>query len=197
MTCAARLFATLCLRLGAFLGWLLVFSIPAFANDEPSASTPEREVFRWVNFAIVFGGAAWLLIRKAGPAFRSHSESIADAIADSRVLREAAEHQRQEAERKLAMLDAEIARMRQSALEDGAAEAHRLRSLAAREIERIQKSAQDEIRAAERASRLELKRVAARLSIARAEALLRVQLTPQADSNLFRSFLAGLNGGAN
>jgi F-type H+-transporting ATPase subunit b len=194
---AARVFAALSLDLGAFLAWFLVFCAPAFAAEESPASTPETEVFRWVNFAIIFGVVAWLLIRKAAPAFRAHSESIADSIMDSRMLREAAERQRQEAEQKLATLDTEIARMRQSALDDAAVEAQRLRTLATREIERIQKSAQDEIRAAERASRLELKRIAARISIARAEALLRAQLTPQADSNLFHSFLAGLSGGAN
>src|SRR5580658_7736456 len=197
MTRAARVFAALSLRLGAFLAWFLVSCVPAFAAEESPASTPQAEVFRWVNFAIIFAVVAWLLIRKAGPAFRAHSESIADSIMDSRMLREAAERQRREAEQKLATLDTEIARMRQSALDDAAVEAQRLRTLATREIERIQKSAQDEIRAAERASRLELKRIAARISIARAEALLRAQLTPQADSNLFRSFLAGLNGGAN
>jgi F0F1-type ATP synthase membrane subunit b/b' len=197
MTRAARAVADLSLRLGAFVAWVLVLCAPTVAAEESRASTPETQVFRWVNFAIVFGGVAWLLIRKAGPAFRANSESIADAIADSRVLREAAEHERQEAERKLATLDAEIARMRQAALDDAVAEAQRLRTLAALEAERIQKSAQDEIRAAERASRLELKRIAARLSIARAEALLDSRLTPETDSNLFLSFLAGLKGGAN
>ncbi len=195
MTFRPSRFSSALFRLGASLASLLLFSAPAFAGEAPP-SGPAAALFRWLNFAIIFAVVAWLMVRKAGPAFRAHAEGIADSIADSRRAREAAEEHQHEAERKLATLDAEIARLRQAALEDASAEELRLRSLAGRETDRIRKAAQDEIHAAQRASHLELKRIAARLAVLRAGEILHNHLTKEADAGLFRSFLAGLDHGA-
>ena len=61
----------------------------------------------------------------------------------------------------------------------------------AREAETIERAAQAEIAAAERAARLELKALAARLAVERAEAVLRGELTPEAEAALFRRVRGG------
>ena len=60
----------------------------------------------------------------------------------------------------------------------------------------IERAAQEEIAAAQRAARLEMKSLAARLAIERAEFLLRQELTP-AEAALFRGFVGDLQRSAN
>jgi F0F1-type ATP synthase membrane subunit b/b' len=54
-----------------------------------------------------------------------------------------------------------------------------------------------EIEAAGRAARLELKALAARLAVERAEVLLSKEMTPQAETALFRTFVAELERSVN
>jgi F0F1-type ATP synthase membrane subunit b/b' len=87
--------------------------------------------------------------------------------------------------------------MRADAKRSMQAEGERLRALARTEAETIERAAQAEVAAAERAARLELKAIAAGLAIERAEAVLRSELTPEAEDTLFRGFVADLNGSPN
>ena len=59
----------------------------------------------------------------------------------------------------------------------------------------IERAAQAEIAATERAARLELKTLAARMAVERAEAVLRQELTPKAEAARFRTFVAELERG--
>ncbi len=185
--------------LAGLLCFLLLAAAPLFAAEENQS--PENSavgwVFRWLNFLVVFGGIAYLLARFSPPYFRGRANAIVTAINDATRAREEAEQQRREAEAKLAGLDQEIAEMRAAARRDAAAEAERIRALAREETEKIERAAQAEIAAAERAARLELKALAARLAVERAEALLRVEITPRTQSALFRGFLDSLARGAN
>ena len=97
----------------------------------------------------------------------------------------------------MASLDREVADLRARAKQESAAEAQRIRALAQEEAKRIDQAGQMEIRAAERAAQAELKTIAARLAIERAEGLLRDQVNSQAESNLFRGFVAALQGASN
>jgi F0F1-type ATP synthase membrane subunit b/b' len=80
---------------------------------------------------------------------------------------------------------------------DAADEAQRLRDTARSESEKIEQAARTEIEAAARAGRLELKALGARLSVQLAEAMLRQELTPQAEAKLFRSFVGELGRNVN
>jgi F0F1-type ATP synthase membrane subunit b/b' len=64
--------------------------------------------------------------------------------------------------------------------------------MAHEEAAKIRRAAEGEIGAAERAARIELKVLAARLAVERAEADIRSRITPQAEAALFRSFLGNL-----
>jgi F-type H+-transporting ATPase subunit b len=185
-------------NLFALAFFLLATAAPAFAQEEGSpADTTIGWVFRWLNFVLVFGGIAYLLAKVGRPLFHNRAEAVANAIAEATRLREEAEARLREAEAKLAGLEREIAALRAEARREGAAEADRIRALARYEAEKIARAAQLEIQVAERAVRMELKAAGARLAIDRAESLLRGEITPQAESALFRGFVRDLERSAN
>lgn len=192
-------------RLGRLLGsiglaasFLLLAAAPALAQESnPSpADSPAGWVFRWINFAIVVALIVYGL-RKAAPSFRNRAGEISQRIAEGTRAREAAEKQRREAQAKLAGIETEVATLRVEAKRSADAEGERLRELARVEAEMIERAAQAEITAAERAARIELKILAARMATERAEAILRKELTPQAEATLFSSFVADFEGKVN
>jgi F0F1-type ATP synthase membrane subunit b/b' len=177
----------------------LFAAIPALAQegDASPANSPTGWVFRWLNFAIVFGAIAYFAVKYGGPSFRANAEDISRKIEEGARARAAAEKQKKEMEAKLANLPNEIAQMRAEAKRDAEAEALRLRALGREEGAKIEKSALAEIAAAGRAARLELKALAARMAVERAEALLRAELTPAAEQKLFQTFVAELERSVN
>jgi F-type H+-transporting ATPase subunit b len=169
----------------------------AAANPQEEAGTTTGWIYRWINFLILVGVLVWVFTKKTPPYFRARQKAIADAIAESARAREEAERHERAAEQKMASLDAEVADLHASAKQESAAETLRIRALAQEEVKRIDQAAQFEIRAAERAAQSELKAIAARLAIDRAEALLRDKVDTRAESDLFRRFVASLEGAVN
>jgi F-type H+-transporting ATPase subunit b len=182
--------------LAVFL-FLAAWPVLAQERETPAAETPTGYIFRWLNFAIVFGGIAYVAVKMGGPYFRAQAEETAQKIAEGARAREAAERQKKEIEQKLAGLDDEIKRMRVEAKRDAEGEAKRLRDQARSEADKIERAAQLEIEAAGRAANQELKALAARLAIERAEAMLQKEMTPQAETGLFRTFVAEMERSVN
>ena len=180
---------------------LLLAAAPALAAEEGGSgdlfNTTIGWVFRWLQFAILFGGLGYLIWKKAPAFFRARAETIVAAITEAAKVKEEAERRLREAEDKLARLDQELAALREAAQRDAAAEAERIREATRAEAAKIERAAQMEIEATERAARIELKAMAARLAIDRAEALIRRQMTPQTESALVRAFVEGIAGRAN
>jgi F-type H+-transporting ATPase subunit b len=180
--------------------FLLVTVLPVLAEERETPPPTESGmglIFRWLNFAIVLGVIAFVAVKWGGPYFRAQAEETARKIAEGARAREAAERQREEIQKKLAGLEDEVKRLRAEAKRDAEAEAKRVRELARAEADRIEHAAQMEIEAARRAARVELKAVAARLAVERAEALLLKEMTPQAETALFRTFVAELERSVN
>lgn len=185
--------------LGSLLALFVLTALPVLAQEGEASpvETPTGWIFRWLNFAIVFGAIGYLAYKKGGPYFRAQAEEISRKIAEGTRAREAAERQQQEVQAKLANIDSEIAAMRAEAKRDAEAEALRLRLLARDEAQKIETAAQAEIVAAGRAARMELKIFAARMAVERAEDLLRQELTPKSESSLFQAFVQQLEGSVN
>jgi len=179
--------------------FVLIAALPMLAEEGEASpvDSPTGWVFRWLNFAIVFGVVAYFAVKKGGPYFRRQAEEISRKIAEGTRAREAAERQRQEVQAKLANIENEIAGMRAEAKRDAEAEAQRLRALGREEAEKIERAAQAEIVAAERAARMELKVFAAGLAVERAEAQLRQELTPKSEAALFQAFVQELERSVN
>ncbi len=188
-----------CLAFFALLLFVASFATPAIAaegGEATPAGAPIGTLFRWLNFLLVFGGLGYL-IAKNGPAFfRSRAEAISAAMTEAAAAKAEAERQLQEAEEKLARLDEEVAELRVVAHRESAGEAERLRASIREEVGKIAHAARTEIEAAERAARMELKRIAADLAVERADALLRQQVNAATQAALFRSFLNELSRSA-
>jgi F0F1-type ATP synthase membrane subunit b/b' len=179
--------------------FLALAAVPVFAEEgeaSPADSTTGW-VFRWLNFALVFGAIAYCLVKYAAPAFRVNAEEISRKIAEGARAREAAERQRAEIRTKLAGLEREIERLQVDAKRDAEAEAQRLRDMGRAEAEKIELAARAEIDAAARAGRMELKALGARLAVERAEVLLRQELAPKSEAMLLRTFIAELERSVN
>ena len=169
-----------------------LLAAPALAQEGNSITdAPVGQVFRWINFAIVLGLIVWGF-SKAVPYFRRHAEEISQKIAEGARARDVAEKRRADAQAKLATIDAEVARMREESKRASALEAERLKALAKTEAETIERAAQAEIAATEHAARLELKTLAARMAVDKAEALLRQELKPKVESDRFFEFVASM-----
>jgi F0F1-type ATP synthase membrane subunit b/b' len=179
--------------------FLALAAVPVFAQEGETspAETTTGWVFRWLNFALVFGAIAYCIVKYAAPAFRIEAEEISRKIAEGARAREAAERQRREIKTKLAGLEREIEQLRVDAKRDAEAEAERLRDLGRTDAEKIELAARAEIDAASRAGRMELKALGARLAVERAAILLKQELAPQSEAVLIRTFIAELERSVN
>jgi F0F1-type ATP synthase membrane subunit b/b' len=166
------------------------------SNKNPRTQTAQ-EVFKWINFALVAGAGIWLFGKVLPPRFRGNAEKIESAIAKATQAKNAADAQLQEAEKKLASLEKEVGELREQATQDAAAETERLHAATKSDEEKIAAAGNAEIAAAERAARLELKALAAKLAVDGAETLLAQQLTPQVQESLVNAFVKSLESRPN
>jgi F-type H+-transporting ATPase subunit b len=176
-----------------------VMAAPVFAAGEGSSSPADSMVgwiFRWVNFAIVAGLMVYLIRKIGSPQLKERAKEIGVEIQQAADLRDAAAHEREAAEQRLAGVQQEIARLRDIAGHDEAAELERLEILIRTDVERIKHAASLEIAAAERTARLELKAAAAKMAVARAEGMLREQMTGDKQAGLISTFVKQLFGWA-
>jgi F-type H+-transporting ATPase subunit b len=177
---------------------LLFFAAAAFAADEGGgASAVPSELFKWINFAIVAAALIWLFGKVLPPTFRANAEKISSTITKAQAAKAKAESKLRDAEQRLAHLEEEVRGLREQAQQDAAAEAERIRALAKSDAAKVALSAKAEIEAAERAARIELKTLAAKLAVDGAEALLAKQLTPQTQDALIAGFVKSLQGSPN
>ncbi|MGB7283042.1 MAG: hypothetical protein WBE13_12335 [Candidatus Acidiferrum sp.] len=175
----------------------VALSARAAEGSNSAASENASSIFRWINFAIVIGIVVWLFAKKLPGWFRGNAESIGAAITKATAAKEEAERQVREAESKLAHLEQEIASLHAAAQHESAVEGEHIRALAQSDAKKVGVAAQAEIRAAERAARLELKALAASLAVDGAESLLAKQLTPTAQESLVDTFVKSLEGRPN
>ena len=186
-----------CLALLLFM--LLLGAGSVRAAEEGASATTERfsEIFKWINFAIVAGLIVWLFAKKLPPVFRRNAENISSSITKAAAAKAEADRQLREAETRLANLQKEVAALREEAAGEAAAEAERIRTAARNDEQKIAIAAKGEIEAAERAARMELKELAAKLAVDNAESLVVKQLTPAVQESLISSFVKTLEGRPN
>ncbi len=178
------------------------------AGEEENAQFKQSGSVRWIasvtglslhsaywlavvlNFAIVALaiGIIWKL--KVPAALRARSAAILKGMEEARQASEEARRRLGEIEQRLAKLDAEIAGMRASAEADAAAEEERVRGAAEDDKRKVIETAEQEIAAAARQARRELKAYAADLAVALAEK--RIRVDANTDQALVRSFVEQL-----
>ena len=177
----------------------LFAAVSAHAAEEGGNAATERatEIFKWINFAIVAGLILWLCLKKAPAFFSGRASAISSAITTAATAKAAADAQLRGAETKLANLQKEVAELRAFAEREATAEVARIRAATQTDAQKIAAAAKAEIEAAERAARLELKALAAKLAVDGAESLLAKQLNSQAQESLISNFVKSLEGRPN
>ena len=173
--------------------------VNAHAAEEGGNAATEHatEIFKWINFAIVAGLILWLCLKKAPAFFSGRASAIGSAITMATKAKAAADTQLREAETKLKNLQKEVAELRAFAEREATAEVARIRAATQTDAQKIAAAAKAEIEAAERAARLELKALAAKLAVDGAESLLAKQLNAQAQESLISNFVKSLEGRPN
>lgn len=180
------------------VGLALAVSLPALAQDNSpnAADTPIGTVFRWLNFLLVAGALAYLVVKFGAPYFRGRAKAVAKAIEDASQTRAAAERELRETSEKLAAIETEIEQERRAAERESAADRERIGALTKAETEKISQAARAEIAAAERAGTQELRAITAKLATDRAAVLIRERMNAAAEAVLFDSFVVELERAA-
>jgi len=151
-------------------------------------------VFVVLNFAIIAALLVLIMKSKLPAAFRSRSQSIRQGIAEARQASEEARRRLSDIEGRLAKLDSEIAAMSASAEAEAQKEEARIMAAAEEDKRKIVEAAEQEIVAAARLARSELRAYVSELAVAVAEK--RIQVNASTDRQLVQSFVdqLGKNG---
>lgn len=144
-----------------------------------------------LNFAIIAGAVVFALKRKLPGVFRDRSSSIQKAMAEARTASEDANRRLADIEARLSKLGGEIQQMQFSADKEALAEEARIKAAAEEDAKKIVESATQEIAAATKNVRRELKAYAADLAVALARKQIRVD--DATDHNLIDGFAQRLS----
>jgi len=177
----------------------LAFATVALCAEEGGSSAEQTagEVFKWIHFIILAGVAYWLFQKVLPPVFRRNADKISDSITKATAAKAEAEQKLRAAAAKLASLEQEVAHFRAQAQNEAAAELERLRGMTKTDLEKVSIAAQAEVEAAERAARVELRALAAKLAVDGAESLVARQMTPAVQEAMINSFVQSLQGRPN
>ena len=143
-----------------------------------------------LNFAIIAAIIAWALKKNLPGMFRARTETIRKSMDEARRASEDANRRLAGIEQRLSRLDSEVADMKRTAEADAAADEVRIRAAAEEDRRKILDMSEQEIEAAAKAARRDLKAYAAELAVALAEK--RIRVDAKTDEALVRSFVGQL-----
>lgn len=171
---------------------LLAAALP-LAAQEGEHKEGGMALWAWANFLLLAGGLGYIARKNAGPYFAARSHAIRKGMVEAQELREESEAKVADVDRRLARLDAEIEELRRDALREQEADAERVRREAAAEMAKIQARLSDEIAAAGKAARLELRRYSAELAVGLAAQKIAARMSPAIQNRLVDNVVAHLN----
>ena len=180
----------------AALVLFLFAELPVFAQPEGENKTGEHSnmaVWGWLNFALLAGGLGYVIRKNAGPYFATRSREIRKGMIEAEEARTEAEAKVAEVDQRLASLEAEIEALRRDARQEAEAEAERIQREAAGEMAKIQMRLAEEIAAAGKGARLELRRHAAEVALGLAEQKILARMSPEIQDRLVKSFVTHLD----
>lgn len=155
--------------------------------DALHISTEQASLLCFVfNFGVIAVAVVWICKKYLPGAFRNRTASIQKAIEEARKASEDANRRLAQIEARLSRLDSEISEIRRAAEKEAAAEEGRIKAAAEEDARKIVESAEQEIAAAAKLARRELKRYAADLSVALARQQIHVDTAT--DKTLVRTF---------
>ena len=167
----------------------LLLAVPAMAADDGHSNVT---LWKAVNFTLLFALLFWLLRKPAKKYFASRSAEIREGIDEANRAHMDAEVRATEMENRLANLEQEIAKLRESARQEMAAEDTRLQAETERSIARLQAAAQQEIASASNQARKQLRAYSAELATELARQKVQQRMTPEVADSLVSAFAADL-----
>jgi F-type H+-transporting ATPase subunit b len=177
----------------AFLVLLVCFTATVQAAEASGEGEHGNlQIWKWANFLVLAGGLGYLIGKHAGPFFAARSTKIRKDMSEAGQQLKDAEAHAAAMERRLAGLESEIAALRDGSHNQAQAETARIQQDTTVEMAKIQAHAEQEIAAAGKAARMELKRYAAELAVGLAEQKIRARMTPDEQDALARGFVRDL-----
>jgi F0F1-type ATP synthase membrane subunit b/b' len=169
-----------------------------WARAQPYLDYPGFEAWKFFNLAIFVVLMVYALTRKfkLGDAFQARRESIKLELAKARDERDAALAKLKEVEDRLALLDQEVAAIKERSVQEAAAERARIAQSTEAEIAKLGEQAQREIESTGKAAKKDLRRYAAEQSVRLAEVIVRRELRPEDDARLIANNIEELGGPA-
>jgi F-type H+-transporting ATPase subunit b len=169
-------------------------ALPALAQEGGAGGQVEApQALMVANFVILAIGLGWMIAKNGGPFFAARLKKIRQDIEQGEEARREAERRAAEVEQRLANLDNEIAALRLESQKELENELERMRQKTSADRERIRVHAEQEIAAAGKTARGELKRYLAELAIGLAEHKIRARMNAATHDALIGSFVENLD----
>lgn len=156
------------------------------------ASHNDLTTWKWIDFAVLAAGLAYLVIKTAGPYFRSQNEAIRTGIEDARRVKAESDAKVARIEQRLKNLDQEIQAFRTESTQLVAREADRLKQETAQTMARLEAQTASEIASLGKAARAQLKAEVAGLAIEIARQRLAAGIPAETQSGLINRFVGHL-----
>ena len=198
-------------RIAATGALALLLAVPfAWAQQEPAGERAEQaghdvtegeeggviEIMAWLNFALLMAGLVWIFRKNAVPYFASRAIGIRKGMIEADDARAEAERRMADVDARLARLAADIEALKEEAMSEAAAERVHGQAETAAALAKIRAHAEQEIEAAAKSARLELKRYTAQVAVSLAEQKIRARMDAPSQDLLFQGFLRHLDDGA-
>ena len=149
-----------------------------------------------INFIVFVAIMIYILRNKIGigKVFDDRAAAIRKELDKAKIEKEEAERKLAEVEARMSKLDEEVAQMRAEADLEAEREATRIREAAALEAEKIKLMTAREVEGAMKEARAELRAFVADNSVAMAEAIIRRELKPEDNSKILNKYVEELRG---
>lgn len=178
--------------LSAFVASLILLASPT--GEAPWWNKPGLELWKFVNLFIFLAVLIYILRRPLSEAFKARREGIRRELMRAQEERNAALAKLEEVEARLALLDSEVAGIREQSVKEAADERERIRLATEAEIEKLREQTRREIESAGKAARQELREFAAEQSVRLAEEMIRQDMRPEDDARLISLEIEELGG---
>jgi F-type H+-transporting ATPase subunit b len=184
-----------------FLAACLACAAPIHAETtseqkEIAGGDPDLTLWRWANFAVLFGVIGYYAVKLGRPYFNRQTESINQGLEEARRRRAEAEQRSADVQQKLSHLGDEIESLRKTILEEQRLEAERMRERLRDELDRMNANTLQQIESLAKHERLALQRYASTLALELAERRVRFIMNPELQDSLSGQFVESLRVGA-
>ena len=149
-------------------------------------------IYRWINFAILVGGLAYVLRKPAAQFFAERTDSIRKSLEEGRNALSAAEEQLRAVEQKLQGIEKEMAAFRAAALKEMEDEHARMHTATEQEAEKMIESVRVQMDVASKQARLELRLYTAEQAVALAEGFVAGRMDDARQRRLVSQFVEKL-----